>query len=218
MPSTSIATTEVLSVSRVLPEGVVAYRNGLVLPDTLPKDQWIKIGAILTEMTASVMWLLGDWLAYGQSHYHGEEGFERIENGLYEKIAAETGFSEQRLRNAKWVASKVNLSRRRDKLTFCVAEEIVARATPNQYEYWIEKATNPGDAGRLPTVKQIREDLRKAKATYKPEPHDTGTTSTLAITDQYVRDMLALEPETFKSTLKQAHLRNLKPLLERLTG
>ena len=218
MPSTSIATTEVLSVSRVLPEGVVAYRNGLVIPDTLPKEEWIRIGSILTDMSASVMWLLGDWLAYGQSHYHGEEGFERIENGLYEKIAAETGLSEQTLRNAKWVASRVNLSSRLDKLTFWVAQEIAARANPNQYKYWIEKAVTTKPDGRLPSQKEIREELRKAKATYKPEPHDTGTTSTLAITDQYVRDMLALEPETFKSTLKQAHLRNLKPLLERLTG
>jgi hypothetical protein len=165
-----------------------------------------------------VLWLLGDWLAYGQANYHGKEGFTRVENGLYEKIAEETGFSEQRLRNAKWVASSVNLSRRRDKLTFSVAEEIVARATPNQYEYWITKAITPGEDGRLPSQKRIREELRKSKAIYKPEPADTGTTTSLAITDQYVRDMLSLDPKSFKSALKQAHLRNLKPLLERLAG
>jgi hypothetical protein len=216
-PSRNIATTTALSVSKVLPDGVVAFRNGLQLPESLPQEQWVTLGSQISELAGSALWLVGDWLAFGQ-RYHGVEGYKRLEHGIYAKVAESTGFSEQRLKNAKWVCSKVELSRRRDGLTFSAAEEIVARAAPNQIDFWIDKATTAKDDGRLPTAKNLREELRKSKAVYKQEPNDTGTTSSLAITDQYVRDMLALDPGAFKASLKQAHLRNLKPLLEKLAS
>ena len=209
-------TNTALAMPRALPEGVTAYRNGLVIPPGTSHDEWLKIGTVLAGLVGSSMWLIGDWLAYGQESYRGLPGYERQQNEIYTKVAAETGFAEGTLKNAKCVCAAVNLSRRRDKLTYCQAQEIVGRTTPGQFDFWIAKATTPGPDGRFLTVKKLREELRMSKATHKPEPHDTGTTSPLLVTDQYVRDMLALNPAEFTPDQKKAHLRNLRPVLEAL--
>ncbi len=210
-PSKSIATTEALSVSRVLPDGCTAFRQGLVIPKALPLDQWERLGRQLAELAGSTQWLLGDWFAYGQETYHGVGEYQRIEHGIYAKMAALTGLSEQRLRNAKWVCSAINLSRRRDKLTPAHAEEIVGRSTPGQYDYWIDQVQK-GDL----TVKHLREQLRRSKSLHKPEPNDVGKVTPLAITDQYVRDILP-HLATMTPEQRREHLTNLKPVLEKLS-
>jgi hypothetical protein len=159
------------------------------------------------------MWMIGDWLAYGQEEYLGKPGHERLKNDTYAKVAEDTGYAESTLRDATWVCTAIPLSRRRDKLTYTHAKEIVGRTTPGQYEFWIARAIQPGVS-----AKQLREELRKAKAIYKPEPRDIGVKSSLFITDQYVREMLVLGPSEFRLALKQAHLRNLKPVLDALGG
>lgn len=212
VPSKSIATTEALSVSRVLPDGCLAYRNGLHIPAGLSFDQWQRLGAQLAELAGSTQWLLGDWFAYGQAEYHGLEGYQRVKDGVYAKMAAITGLSIQRLSNAKWICSAVHFSRRREKLTPTHAEEIVGRSAAGQHDYWIDRVEKEDL-----TVKQLRELLRKAKAVHKTEPNDTGKLTPLAITDQYVRDLMVLV-DKFTPDQKREHLANLKPLLAKLAS
>ncbi len=212
MLSKNTGTTEALSVSTVLPEGCTAYRQGLVLKPGLSYDEWKGVGKTISRMAGSVMWLLGDWLAYGQAAYHGLEGFKRMENDRYAMVAEDTGFSEQRLRNAKWVCSAVDLSRRRDKLTMSHAEEIVGRSAPGQFDYWIDRVVKEG----IP-AKKLREMLRKSKSIHKIEPNDSGVTSPLAVTDQYVRDMLSVIPK-LTADQKKEHLRNLMPVIRGLSA
>lgn len=213
MQSKSIATTEALSVSRVLPDGCLAYRHGLALPSGLAFDQWEKLGRTIAELAGSSQWLLGDWLAYGHDNFHGKhDGYMRVEHGIYSKIARLTGLTEGSLRNAKWVCAAVKLSCRHDKLTFGHALEIVARASANQREFWISKVAN-----EEMSTKVLREELRKAKSTHKPEPNDTGKVTPLAITDQYVRDLMPLV-DGMTPKQRQEHLTNLRPLIAKLSA
>jgi hypothetical protein len=178
----------------------------------LSYEEWSAIGRTLTQVAGAALWLIGDWLAFGQKQYHGLDGFKRMENERYSVVARDTGFAEGTLRNAKYICSAVNLSRRRDKLTFTHAQEIVGRAAPAQFDYWID-LVNKSDL----TVKQLREALRKSKATYKSEPNDGGELTPLAITDQYCRDILVLVPN-FTPTQKREHLKNLEPVLRALSA
>jgi hypothetical protein len=190
MLSKNTAPTEALSVSKVLPDGCVAYRNGLVLPEGLPHDEWQKIGKQITQLASASMWMIGDWLAYGQVAYKGLPGFERMENDRYSKVAADTGLAEGSLRNAKYICAAVNLSRRRDKLTFGHAQEIVGRVAPAQFDFWVDRAVSEGLS-----TKKLREELRKSTATHKPEPNDVGVTTDIEWLRQIERDFLHKAPK-----------------------
>lgn len=175
-----------------------------MIPDGTTHEQWEKIGSVLTELTGASTWMLGDWLCHGQKYHPSGQMFD----GVYAKVAADTGYAVQTLMNAKSVCLAIPLSRRREGLSYHHAVEIAGRAPLKDYDKWIKRATEPGV-----TVKQLRKELREAKAIYKPEENDTGVASSLTITDGFVRDMMALEPGSFRLALKQAHLKNLQPVL-----
>lgn len=183
----------------------------MVLPAGISFDHWERLGRTLAELAGSTQWLMGDWLAYGEDHLKGEEGYKRVEHGLYTKMAQLTGLSEQRLRNAKWICTAVNLSRRRDKLTPAHAEEIVGRSTAGQFDFWIDRVQKEDLS-----VKHLREQLRKSTAVHKTEPNDSGKVTPLVVTDQYVRDMMAFDPDKFTPAQKREHLKNLEPVLRAL--
>lgn len=89
---------------------------GLTLPAGLPVEQWLGIGEALKGMERSVMWWIGDWLRYGERSY-GE---------MYSQALDATDLSYQTLRDAKWVAESVELSRRRDNLSWSHHKEVAA--------------------------------------------------------------------------------------------
>lgn len=146
----------------------------------------MSIGRKVTEVTGAAMWMIGDWLAYGQAHYLDSHWGKRVPEELYARIAEETGYAVQTLANAKYVCCKLPFSRRREKLTFHHAAEIVGRVPDGQYEFWIEKTVREGY-----TVKGLRETLRRALSTVRLEPHDTGTKSFLEQARQFARDYAA---------------------------
>src|SRR6476620_1904739 len=94
-------------------------RRGLDLPENLTFEQWAAIGSTLKNAQQSLMWDLGDWLLYGQNKKWGEK---------YDRALDATGYDYGTLRNAKSVAKRFSLSRRRDKLTFAHHQEVASLA------------------------------------------------------------------------------------------
>ena len=94
-------------------------RRGLDLPENLTFEQWAAIGTTLKNTHQSLMWDLGDWLLYGQNKKWGEK---------YDRAIEATGYDYGTLRNAKSVAKRFPLSRRRDKLTFAHHQEVASLA------------------------------------------------------------------------------------------
>jgi hypothetical protein len=118
----------------------------------------------------------------------------------------------QTLTNAKYVCMKLPLSRRREKLTFSNAAEIVGRAPEAQHDYWIAKAVESDLSTRA-----LREELRKSAAKYRAEPADTGRATILEQTRQYARDYLAAA-EKFTPALRAEVRRILEPVLADVVG
>lgn len=172
-----------------MPLGCEPRRNGLVLPDNLEYDAWMAVGHQVVEAAGAVLWLLGDWLAYGQSHYLDSHWGKRVPDGLYARISQELGIAEQTLTNAKYVCLRLPISRRREKLTFSHALEIVSQAPEGQHEFWIDKTVREGIS-----VKELREQLRRSRSSVRLEPHDTGTKSFLEGARQFARDYNASIP------------------------
>src|SRR2546423_2355661 len=72
------------------------------------KDEWVECGKYIKRSTESVQLWVGDWLNYGELRW-GE---------TYRDLVQLTGFDYQTLRDYKWVSSHVDLSLRKDKLSY----------------------------------------------------------------------------------------------------
>lgn len=126
-------------------------RRRLVLgwdaPERLDRAGWLAAGIGLAEFGRVNNWWVGDWIRYGSARW-GEK---------YVEAARITGLDGKTLRNIAYVASRFELSRRRDKLTWTHHAEVAA-LLPEQQEEWLDRALalrlSPGD---------LRLELRSAQ-------------------------------------------------------
>lgn len=98
-----------LSEAPIVAEGEWS-QTGLRLPDNLAQDDWIAIGRKLRTMEQSVMWWIGDWLAYGERKY-GE---------TYQLAAEATGYNRNTLYIAKTVSESFDVLTRVNSLSWSV--------------------------------------------------------------------------------------------------
>ncbi|MEV8631145.1 LmbU family transcriptional regulator [Streptosporangium sp. NPDC051023] len=109
--------------------GVHVTPVGLHIPTELPYTLWEKAGFRISAVANSSTWCLGDWLVYGQSRY----------TDRYRKAIDAIGLDYQTLRNYAWVSRRVELSRRRDGLSFQHHAEVAA-LPPEEQDYWLDQA------------------------------------------------------------------------------
>lgn len=118
-------------------------QNGLQAIGDPSINDWVQCGRFIKSADGAVHWWIGDWIRHGESVY-GEK---------YTQYIDELGFDYQTLRNDVWVAEKIDLSRRRDKLSFELHKE-VASFKPAEQDELLEKAEKMG---------LKRDDLRRMK-------------------------------------------------------
>jgi hypothetical protein len=111
----------------------------------LELGDWVRQGHWLGVLTRASGWWLGDWLRYGNYRY-GER---------YRAAAAITGYDVQTLMNQAYVASRFEVSRRREKLSFSHHAELAALPADEQ-EAWLRRA----EQKRL-SVRALRRELRR---------------------------------------------------------
>jgi hypothetical protein len=104
----------------------------LHIPEGTTFPEWSELGRTLQQMEKSVMWWIGDWLRFGERKY-GETYAQAIEA---------TGYSNQTLRDAKWVAEAYSdLSLRKDNLSFTHHKE-AASLPPAEREGVLTRAAS----------------------------------------------------------------------------
>lgn len=148
-----------------LPFGVQAFANGLEMPSGLTFEQWKLLGTQLVTLAHAQLFMLGDWLAYGEIAYKDSVWSKRLPAGLLENLEQSTGIAASTLKNAKYVCSKVDRARRLAGLTMWKLQEIVARAPIGQVDFWQSEAIKNGW-----TVATLREKLRGAKGQHRDDP------------------------------------------------
>ena len=99
-------------------------KNGLVAIGTPTFEQWTKCGEFLKSANGAVHFWIGDWLNYGEKKY-GE---------TYAQAIDQTSYEYGTLLNDKYVASRVEISRRRDNLSFSHHQEVAALSPEEQTE------------------------------------------------------------------------------------
>lgn len=89
-------------------------KNGLQAVGEPSFDNWQECGEFIKKAEGAVQFWLGDWIKYGEGHY-GE---------MYTQALEDTGYEYKTLVNDKYVASKIESSRRRDNLSFSHHAEV----------------------------------------------------------------------------------------------
>ena len=124
-------------------------RTSLEIPPNTTFEEWTKIGTVLKTFYRSNKWWIGDWITFGEKKY-GE---------MYAQAMEETDYEYNTLANYKWVASRVESSRRRELLSFTHHYE-VAKFEPKEQEKWLVRAEKEG-WNRAEMRMQIKERERE---------------------------------------------------------
>jgi hypothetical protein len=122
---------DVLAEAIGFPEGTEYSLVSLTLPDGMMYDTWVEVGQSLrsslrglTGATNMVYWWIGEWLKHGE-HAYGVK---------FAQAAEALGWAEQSLMNIQWVTSHVDISRRREALSFSHHVEVASLPPPQQAE------------------------------------------------------------------------------------
>jgi len=102
----------------------------LTLPETLPLEEWAAVGRQLCRADQVMQWWLGDWAAFGNRKY-----------GQLKEFAAANNLNYAGLRQAAWVSSSVELSRRRDNVEWSKHMEVAA-LKPKEQTKWLAKVAD----------------------------------------------------------------------------
>src|SRR4030042_1838208 len=102
---------------------------GLGMPDDLTFERWEQIGQTLRKIEGARLWWFGDWCNFGERKY-GEKYSQALEAGDYEYGT---------LRDAAWVADRIELSRRRDNCSFSMHREVAPLDEADQ-DRWLAPA------------------------------------------------------------------------------
>ena len=125
-------------------------------------EDWVIDGRRLGTIGRGVGWWIGDWLRFGNQAY-GEK---------YVRAGRITGYDVQTLMNMTYVASRVEISRRRESLSWSHHAEVAALSAVDQ-DLWLARA----EEYRL-SVQDLRVMLREARnreRTESPEPEPAAS-------------------------------------------
>ena len=111
----------------------------------LALSEWAAQGRRLGVIGRGAGWWIGDWLRYGNEAF-GER---------YVRAARITGYGVQTLMNMVYVASRFELERRRERLSWSHHAEVAA-LEPGDQDRWLARA----EAERL-SVRCLREEMRQ---------------------------------------------------------
>lgn len=111
--------------------------TGLRLPGKLTFEEWLAVGEQLQIAHRSILWWIGDFLAYGERRF-GED---------YAQAVADLGHSTETIRVAKWVSERVEPERRRAALSWSHHRE-VASLDPEKQARLLDAAEVDGWSSR----------------------------------------------------------------------
>lgn len=136
--------------------GSVFSETALDLPANLSFEDWERTGETLGRIGRACQWWIGDWLNFGERAY-GEK---------YAQAMEATGLDYATLQNYSWVAAHIEMSRRRDVLSWSHHREVAQLNVPDQ-DRWLTSAEANGWS-----KSQLRKQL-KGTGEAKPSPRPT---------------------------------------------
>jgi N6-adenosine-specific RNA methylase IME4 len=133
---------------------VTLTATGAVVNGMPPFEEWERVLAFASRCEGAVLWWLGDLINYGETTDWGEKYTQAMES---------SGLDYGTVRNAKYVAGRLELSRRRDTLPFAHHQE-VAPLSPDEQSLWLGRAEREGWT-RAELRKRLRQEKQRAALT-----------------------------------------------------
>lgn len=96
-------------------------------------DDWQQLGEYLRWMEGAIHWLIGDWVRYGEQHFH-ERASQAVDA---------TGWALDTVKQTAWVAERVHPERRDPDLSYSHHREI-ADLPPTDQSRWLKRAKRDG--------------------------------------------------------------------------
>lgn len=137
-------------------EGATSSPVGWSPGEDIDVGTWVRVGHRLGAMDRCSRWLVGDWIRYGTVRW-GEK---------YKEISQITGYDVKTLRNIAYVAGQVDMSRRRDNLSWSHHAEVCA-LDPEQQDVWLDLAVSQRMSVADLRI-EVRSALRAENATPRP--------------------------------------------------
>lgn len=119
----------------------------LTFKEETPFEVWSEVVGRLKSAEKSIQWWLGDALLFGERKY-GE---------MYSQALEETDYAYGTLRNAAWVAGKIELSRRHDNLPYAHHVAVAPLPPEEQERLLAEAAPEPGERRPRLSASELRE-------------------------------------------------------------
>lgn len=173
--STTLSTTDESPFAALSALGIAFSPVGLAIPEGLPVEHWQTLMLALPKLNDTVKWALGDALNYGEARFGNK----------YTAAMDATGISVERLRNYAWIARKVELSLRNDKLSWSHHME-VADLPPAEQKEWLAYAVEK---------KLSTRELRSAIDAAEEEEKALAETKARRIAQPARVEMPEVEPE-----------------------
>jgi N6-adenosine-specific RNA methylase IME4 len=167
---------EIVSLSDAMGLRGRVLRIGWELPEDLSESEWRAAGELLGKIEGSIMWWVGDWWAFGELKYGERKAIVDAPNW--------GGPEYQTCRDAEWVSKSIELSRRRDNLSWSHHREVAALDAKTQ-KYFLDLAER-GKNGKPLT----RNDLRTAISQQKTRERALSKSADLK--DQY--NVIVIDP------------------------
>jgi hypothetical protein len=120
---------------------------GLIFEGDISFDQWAELGIQAGRLVRASLFLIGDWLVYGETRWNGGERFEALsteKRDRYVVAMQATGLELQTLQKAAHVARNIPHDQRRSDLTFEHHKEVARIKDTDERAEWLEKAQSQG--------------------------------------------------------------------------
>jgi len=120
---------------------------GLIFEGDVSFDQWADLGTQAGRLVRTSLFLIGDWLAYGETRWNGGVRFESLKTETRDRyvIAMQaTGLELQTLQKAAIVARNIPLDQRRADLTFEHHKAVTQIKDPETRTEWLATAAEHG--------------------------------------------------------------------------
>lgn len=161
--------------------------TGLVFAADTPIEIWGPLTERLIRQHKRIEWAIGDALQFGERRY----------GDTYTAWVHETGLAENTLATIKWVAGKIESSRRREDVGWSHHREVAGLDSPEDQDRVLEEAADKGMT-RLDLrekVKEVKQERKREKAHAAPAPEPEQIPSAVVCKVADARNM-PLEDET----------------------
>jgi hypothetical protein len=151
----------------------------------LAYDEWLRHGSRLGVAGRGAAWWVGDWVRYGTARYGSK----------YAAASRVTGYDRQTLMNMVYVATRFELSRRRENLSWSHHAEVAAFEIDEQ-ERWLERASEERFSVRdlRDALLAVRQPAARARTRRKTQASQRASALQMDAAEARRRDLKLLPP------------------------